>query len=120
MTLPHISMQPPSRLAAIALLAAPPAGIILTAALLFFFPPAQYHFYPQCPIHQYFHLDCPGCGATRALAALLHGHLLEALRLNTSPLSCSPSQPSTPPAATSTCSDDNPSPCLSPPATRCN
>jgi hypothetical protein len=82
MTPPHISMQPPSRLATVALLAAPPAAIILTAALLFYFPPALYHFYPQCPIHQYLHLDCPGCGATRALAALLHGHLLQAFRLN--------------------------------------
>jgi hypothetical protein len=82
MTPPRISPHPPSRLAAIALLTAPPAAIILTVALLSLFPPAQYHFYPQCPIHQYFHLDCPGCGATRALAALLHGHLLDALRLN--------------------------------------
>ncbi len=28
------------------------------------------------------HVDCPGCGATRALSALLHGHLLDAFRLN--------------------------------------
>jgi hypothetical protein len=82
MILPHISKQPRDRLATITLLAAPPAAIILTAALLFYFPPVQYPFYPQCPIHQYLHLDCPGCGATRALAALLHGHMLEALRLN--------------------------------------
>ncbi len=82
MTPASISPHPPSRLAAIALLTAPPAAIILTAALLFFFPPEQYHFYPQCPIHQYLHLDCPGCGATRALAAILRGHLLEALRFN--------------------------------------
>lgn len=79
---PPISIQARSRLATIAQLAAPPAAIILTTALLFFFPPAQYPFYPQCPIHQYLHLDCPGCGATRALAALLRGHLVEALRLN--------------------------------------
>jgi hypothetical protein len=38
--------------------------------------------YPKCPIHEYLRIDCPGCGATRALAALLHGHLLDAVRLN--------------------------------------
>lgn len=52
------------------------------AAILLRFPPAQYSFYPQCPLYVYFHLQCPGCGSTRALAALLQGHVLEALRLN--------------------------------------
>jgi Protein of unknown function (DUF2752) len=52
------------------------------AILLLRFPPEQYSFYPQCPIHTYLHLQCPGCGATRALAALLHGRLTEAFQLN--------------------------------------
>jgi hypothetical protein len=50
--------------------------------LLWRFPPEMYHFYPVCPIHELLHLDCPGCGTTRALAALLHGRFAEALRLN--------------------------------------
>ncbi len=67
------------------------AHLSLAAALLFAgaaavvlcrFPPAVYGFYPVCPVHQYLHLECPGCGSTRALAALLHGHVVEALRLN--------------------------------------
>jgi hypothetical protein len=52
------------------------------AMVLLRFPPDQYGFYPQCPIHSYLHLLCPGCGATRALAALLHGRVAEALHFN--------------------------------------
>jgi len=58
------------------------AAAALGAAILFRFPPAQYGFYPQCPIHALLGIDCPGCGATRALAALLHGHLAEAFHFN--------------------------------------
>jgi hypothetical protein len=55
---------------------------VAATVLLLRFPPDQYSFYPQCPIHTYLHLLCPGCGATRALAALLHGRLREAFHLN--------------------------------------
>jgi len=58
------------------------ASALLLAAALMVYPPAQSSFYPACPIHQYLHIDCPGCGATRALAALLRGRLTEAMRLN--------------------------------------
>jgi hypothetical protein len=56
-------------------------ALLLCAALLIY-PPTRTGFYPTCPIHQFLGIDCPGCGATRALAALLHGRLAEALRLN--------------------------------------
>jgi hypothetical protein len=39
------------------------------------FPPDSSGFYPRCPIFFWLHLDCPGCGGTRALAALLRGRL---------------------------------------------
>ena len=39
-------------------------------------------FYPRCPIFFWLHLSCPGCGGTRALAALLHGRLKEAMHWN--------------------------------------
>jgi hypothetical protein len=52
------------------------------AAILYKFPPQQYHFYPQCPVFQYLHVYCPGCGATRAMAALLHLRIAEALHYN--------------------------------------
>ena len=54
----------------------------LAVAILLRFPPGLYSFYPECPIHHYFHILCPGCGGTRALAALLRGDPGEALRLN--------------------------------------
>jgi hypothetical protein len=61
---------------------APLAVIALATSILLCFPPAQYGFYPQCPIHQLLHLECPGCGATRAIAALLHGQFAAAMHLN--------------------------------------
>lgn len=71
-----------SRIATILRAAAPPTVLALTATVLLLFPPEHFGFYPQCPIHEYLHLLCPGCGATRALAALLRGHLAEAMRFN--------------------------------------
>lgn len=74
--------SPRSRLTVVARAAAPVLLLAFAAALLLRFPPARYSFYPQCPIHYYFGILCPGCGTTRALAALLHGNLSEAFRLN--------------------------------------
>ena len=55
---------------------------LLGAALLYRFPPTQYPFYPRCPIHQFTGFECPGCGLTRALAALIHGQFIQAIHLN--------------------------------------
>lgn len=71
-----------SRAANISRAAAPLILIGLAASILLRFPPTRYTFYPQCPIYSSFHLLCPGCGTTRAFAALLRGHLREALHLN--------------------------------------
>lgn len=35
-----------------------------------------------CGIHEIFHIYCPGCGGTRALFELLHGHILRSLYFN--------------------------------------
>jgi hypothetical protein len=58
------------------------AATLAAAFFLLHFPPDRYAFYPVCPIYHYLHLQCPGCGTTRALAALLRGHITEALHLN--------------------------------------
>lgn len=37
---------------------------------------------PPCPIHALTGLFCPGCGSTRALHALLHGDVVQAIAMN--------------------------------------
>ncbi|MDP9039370.1 MAG: DUF2752 domain-containing protein [Acidobacteriota bacterium] len=59
-----------------------PLLCLLAAASLIRWPPGSSLWYPVCPFAQYLHLLCPGCGATRALSALLRGHLREAWAWN--------------------------------------
>jgi hypothetical protein len=58
------------------------AATVGAALMLFLFDPARCAFYPVCLFHRITGLDCPGCGATRALHALLHGHVRDAFALN--------------------------------------
>jgi hypothetical protein len=61
------------------------AGSLVLAAgstVLFLFDPSDSSFYPPCPFQALTGYFCPGCGTTRALHALVHGHLGEALGLN--------------------------------------
>jgi hypothetical protein len=64
------------------------AGVVLAAttvgagALVFFFNPSTHGFYPVCMFHALTGLNCPGCGATRALYALLHGNVRLAVKDN--------------------------------------
>ena len=64
-------------------------GIILILGLaacvvLLVAPPGSPHakWLPKCMFHQTTGLYCPGCGATRALSALLHGDLKSSLHNN--------------------------------------
>lgn len=52
------------------------------ASILWWVNPETSSWLPQCPLHAWTGLYCPGCGSTRALHQLLHGHLLAALRFN--------------------------------------
>lgn len=56
---------------------------LLTALiLLYFINPENYAFMPKCIIKLITGLDCPSCGAQRAIHAFLHGHPLQAIRYN--------------------------------------
>jgi hypothetical protein len=60
------------------------AAIVLPggAALLYHFPPGEGTYYPTCIFHTVTGLHCPGCGATRGLAALVRGDLAQAMAYN--------------------------------------
>ncbi|HUK81431.1 MAG TPA: DUF2752 domain-containing protein [Verrucomicrobiae bacterium] len=57
-------------------------GAALAAAGLWLVNPNALTWCPHCPLHSLTGLYCPGCGSTRALHQLVHGHLLAAFRLN--------------------------------------
>ena len=51
-------------------------------AAVYHFDPATTNLFPLCPIRALTGYYCPGCGMTRALHQLLHGHIASALAYN--------------------------------------
>ena len=63
------------------------AAVIVTAAValvayIYGHDPMTTADYPQCPSKRFTGYDCPGCGSTRALYALVHGRFADAWRYN--------------------------------------
>jgi hypothetical protein len=52
------------------------------SAFLYAVDPNRHGVYPQCLLYNTTGIYCAGCGATRALYALLHGRVIEALHDN--------------------------------------
>jgi hypothetical protein len=57
-------------------------GCAGASTFLFAVDPTHHAVYPQCFLYNATGIYCAGCGATRALYALLHGRILEALHDN--------------------------------------
>jgi Protein of unknown function (DUF2752) len=80
----HIAtVEPPIRRMGLGLVVAGAVALAAGSIVLFISDPADSDLYPPCPFRALTGgLYCPGCGTTRALHELLHGHLGEAFGLN--------------------------------------
>ena len=58
------------------------AIVLAGAVYLFMMDPSKAWLMPKCPLHEATGWNCPGCGTTRALHALLHADLGAALAFN--------------------------------------
>jgi len=56
--------------------------ILAGAVYLFAFEPGKTGIFPSCLFRLLTGYTCPGCGSTRAMHQLLHGHVVAAFELN--------------------------------------
>jgi len=64
--------------------------LLAGSAYLFVFEPGKTGLFPVCLFRLVTGYQCPGCGTTRALHQLVHGHFLAAFMLNPLLLIASP------------------------------
>ena len=57
-------------------------AVVLLVVGYYLIDPVGVWWAPKCPFHLLTGLDCPGCGNQRAVHALLHGNLREAVAAN--------------------------------------
>ena len=57
-------------------------GILGLGAAAKFLDLASWGLLPECPFHKATGLDCPGCGLTRGVGALLEGDIVGAVQYN--------------------------------------
>ena len=58
------------------------ASLVAGGAYFYWFEPGKTGVFPICPFRALTGFNCPGCGTTRALHQLLHGHVVAAFELN--------------------------------------
>ena len=58
------------------------ALIVIAIAFMYFIDPVKSSVFPPCPFYLITGLYCPGCGSSRSIHQLLHGHLLIGFKLN--------------------------------------
>jgi len=58
------------------------AAPVILFIVAWFADPKMSGWLPQCPLHEFTGLYCPGCGLTRAAHQLAHGHVRAALAVN--------------------------------------
>jgi hypothetical protein len=56
--------------------------LLAGSAYLFIFEPGRSGFFPICLFRFFTGFTCPGCGSTRAVHQILHGHIATAFMLN--------------------------------------
>ena len=58
------------------------SGMLLLLGVVATVPPGSHPLYPRCVSKQVLNIECPGCGGTRSLHALLNGDLPQAVAYN--------------------------------------
>ncbi len=57
-------------------------GSLVLLYLFYRYNPSQNSYFIPCLIHEYTGYQCAGCGSQRAIHQLLHGNIIESLKLN--------------------------------------